>query len=136
MGNAQLRYEADVQDVIRLCPAYLRDAGYYTTNNAKTDYNLSPTKGRMAAAWDESSEKASYKNRKPGQPFFAVYNSSISHESKIHEPLDTLMHDPARVPIPPYHPRTTEMEHDWAQYYDQITEMDAWVGQVDRKSVV
>src|SRR3546814_3023833 len=96
MGNAQLRYEADVQDVIRLCPAYLRDAGYYTTNNAKTDYNLSPTKARMAAAWDESSEKASYKNRKPGQPFFAVYNSSISHESKIHKPLDTLMHDPDR----------------------------------------
>src|SRR5690606_9080679 len=53
---------------------------------------------------------------------------AISHESSIHTPLDTLMHDPKQVPIPAYHPRTPEMKHDWAQYYDRITQMDTWVG--------
>src|SRR5690606_17740678 len=65
-----------------------------------------------------------------GQPFFAVFNTGISHESCLHVPLDTLMHSPDRVPIPAYHPRTPEMAHDWAQYYDCITRMDAWVGSI------
>lgn len=128
MGTEHMRSQYPLPDLIRLFPEYLREAGYYTTNNAKTDYNLSPLEGRMEAAWDESSNKATYKNRKPGQPFFAVFNTAISHESSIHTPLDTLMHDPKQVPIPAYHPRTPEMKHDWAQYYDRITQMDTWVG--------
>src|SRR5690606_37543168 len=117
-------------DLVRLFPEYLRAAGYYTTNNAKTDYNLSPLESRMEAAWDESSNSATYKNRKPGQPFFAVFNTAISHESSLHTQLDTLMHDPERVPIPAYHPRTPEMKHDWAQYYGRINQMDTWVGTI------
>ncbi len=130
MGTEHMRSEYPIPDVIRLFPEYLRGAGYYTTNNAKTDYNLSPLEHRMDAAWDESSNKATYKNRKPDQPFFAVFNTAISHESSIHTRLDTLMHDPERVPIPAYHPRTPEMKHDWAQYYDRITQMDTWVGEI------
>ena len=38
------------------------------------------------------------------------------------------MHDPAKARIPAYHPDTPEVRHDWAQYYDRITEMDALVG--------
>ena len=51
---------------LRMFPAYLRDAGYYTTNNSKKDYNAVQGKG----VWDESSSKATWRNRKPGQPFF------------------------------------------------------------------
>lgn len=128
MGTEHMRSQYPLPDVIRLFPEYLREAGYYTTNNAKTDYNLSPLEGRMNAAWDESSNKATYKSRKPDQPFFAVFNTAISHESSIHTRLDTLMHHPEWVPIPAYHPPTPEMKHDWAQYYDRITQMDTWVG--------
>lgn len=128
MGTEHMRSQYPIPDLIRLFPEYLREVGYYTTNNAKTDYNLSPLEGRMDAAWDESSNKATYKNRKPDQPFFAVFNTAISHESSIHTQLDTLMHDPEQVSIPAYHPRTSEMKHDWAQYYDRITQMDTWVG--------
>lgn len=130
MGTEHMRSQYPIPDRIRLFPEYLRKVGYYTTNNAKTDYNLSPLEERMDAAWDESSNKATYKNRKPGQPFFAVFNTAISHESSIHTPLDTLMHDPGQVPIPAYHPPTPEMKHDWAQYYDRITQMDTWVGRI------
>lgn len=130
MGTENMRSQYPVPEFIRLFPEFLKKAGYYTTNNAKTDYNLSPLEKRMKDAWDDSSPKATYKNRKQGQPFFAVFNTGISHESSIHTPLDTLMHNPKQVPIPPYHPRTSQMEHDWAQYYDRIAQMDAWVGKM------
>lgn len=129
MGTENMRSWYVVPNFIKLFPAYLKQAGYYTTNNKKTDYNLLPLTHRILEAWDESSENATYKNRSANQPFFAVFNTEISHERFIHTPLKTLQHNPKQAPIPLYHPRTPEMEHDWAQYYDKITEMDTWVGQ-------
>ena len=63
----------------KMFPQLLREAGYYTSNNVKEDYNLPKT----PAVWDESSNRAHYKNRAAGQPFFAVFNSTKSHESQI-----------------------------------------------------
>src|SRR5688572_13224844 len=68
------------QSPMRGFPAYLRDAGYYCTNNAKTDYNAPID---MRATWDASGKQAHYRNRKPGQPFFAVFNHEVTHESSI-----------------------------------------------------
>ncbi len=128
-GNQHMRSTYKKSDVVRFFPKYLRDAGYYCTNNAKRDYNIleEQTKG----IWDESSKTAHYKNRKTGQPFFAVFNCEISHESSIHKsiPVEDLRHDPAKVKLPPYHPDTPEMRHDWAQYYDKIEDMDNWLGE-------
>jgi uncharacterized sulfatase len=104
----------------KMYPELLREAGYYCTNNAKEDYNLE----KSPQTWDESSKKASYMNRKPGQPFFAVYNHEITHESQIRRPGHTLVHDPAKAILPAYHPDTPEARHDWAQYADNITTMD------------
>ncbi len=129
-GNSHMRSQNPKSEIIKPYPLYLREAGYYCTNNVKEDYNLpaEQTKG----IWDESSNKAHYKNRKPGQPFFAVFNSTISHESSVHRrtPLEELRHDPAKVKLPPYHPDTPDMRHDWAQYYDKIEDMDAWIGTI------
>ena len=60
-------------------PGYLRDAGYYCTNNAKEDYNLEKPPG----TWDESSKDAHWRKRGAGQPFFSVFNDEITHESQI-----------------------------------------------------
>ena len=128
LGTEHMRSSYPVPDFVRFYPAYLKEAGYYCTNNVKKDYNTID----QPEVWDESSREATYKNREPGQPFFAIFNFTTSHESSIHSfiPNDSLMHDPETVPIPPYHPRTPEMEHDWAQYYDRVQQMDAQVGQV------
>lgn len=128
MGTEHMRSQYAVPGFIHLFPEYLRQAGYYTVNKAKTDYNMSPLEDRMEAAWDESSLHASYKHRKPGQPFFAMLNSSITHESAIHGPKDALPQALEKVPVPPYHPGTPEMEHDWARYYERVSKMDQWVG--------
>lgn len=127
-GNQHMRSEYTKSKVIRYFPEFLREAGYYCTNNSKTDYNINPEQTRNI--WDESGNSAHYKNRPLGQPFFAVFNTGISHESSIHEsiPAIELRHSPEQVPIPPYHPDTPDIRHDWAQYYDNIEGMDAWVG--------
>lgn len=124
LGAEHMRSMVKLPKDILLYPQYLREAGYYCTNNSKEDYNVEKT-GKV---WDDSSRKAHWKNRKPGQPFFAIFNHTISHESKIRNRPHTLIHDPAKVRIPAYHPDTPEVRHDWAQYYDRITEMDALVG--------
>ena len=126
MGTQHMRSSNAIPEFIKFFPRYLREAGYYCTNNVKKDYNTFD----QEEAWDESSDTATYHNRPAGKPFFSVFNFTTSHESSIHEPINRLMHDPEKVPIPAYHPRTPEMEHDWAQYYDKVTMMDAQVGKV------
>ncbi len=111
-------------------PALMKKAGYYCTNNAKEDYNFDKRDTR--GIWDESSRKAHYRNRKPGQPFLAVFNFNVSHESSIHKsiPSDKLRHKPEDVKLPPYHPDTKEMRHDWAQYYDKVEDLDTQIGRM------
>jgi uncharacterized sulfatase len=108
----------------KMFPQYLREAGYYCTNNSKEDYNLAKP-GRV---WDESSARAHWKNRKAGQPFFAVFNSTKSHESQVRKRPHRAVHDPARVRVPAYHPDTPEVRRDWAQYHDQVSAVDADAG--------
>ncbi len=119
-GAEHMRSMVRLPPGMRMFPQDLREAGYYCTNNAKEDYNLR----KPGPVWDESSARAHWKNRKPGQPFFAVFNLLITHESQIRTRPHTLVHDPARAPLPAYHPDTPEVRHDWAQYYDNITTMD------------
>jgi arylsulfatase A-like enzyme len=125
LGIEEMRSNYPIPDYIKFFPDYLRKAGYYTTNNAKEDYNTS----RRKNVWNESSGKATYKNRKPGQPFFAVFNLGVTHESSIgiHGSYENLEHDPEKVVIPPYLPATPEMKKDFALYYDKIEKMDKQV---------
>jgi len=126
-GSEHMRSQTALPATMKLFPAYLRDAGYYCTNNSKEDYNL--VKGDDV--WDESSGKSHWKKRGDGQPFFAVFNSTISHESQIRNaiPEENRIHDPAKVRVPAYHPDTPEVRKDWAQYHDRITMMDAQLGE-------
>lgn len=125
LGTEQMRSDYPIPDFIQFYPEYLRQAGYYTTNNGKEDYNTL----RRRNVWNESSEKATYKNREPGQPFFAVFNLGITHESSIgvHKSPGKLIHDPEKVVVPPYLPVTPEMKNDFALYYDKIEMMDKQV---------
>jgi len=125
-GSEHMRSMATLPSDFKMYPKYLREIGYYCTNNSKEDYNLEKGEG----VWDDSSRKAHWKNRKPGQPFFSIFNYTISHESKIRNKIEpeNKIHDPAKVPVPAYHPDVAESRKDWAQYYDRITMMDAEVG--------
>jgi len=127
-GNHNMRSHYSKSEKIKTYPEYLREAGYFCTNNSKTDYNTNSIKPNEI--WDESGKEAHYKNRPNEKPFFAIFNSTISHESSIFKwkPNEKLRHSPEEVFIPPYHPKTDEMKHDWAQYYDKVEDMDSWIG--------
>lgn len=132
IGTMHMRSRGVPPPEVRCFPEYLRAAGYYCTNNSKTDYNFeSPV-----TAWDECSTRAHWRSRpSPETPFFAVFNLLVTHESQIRVPDDIYernmqgvpageRHDPARAPIPPYYPDTPAVRKDWARYSDNITAMD------------
>ena len=121
-----MRAQGKISSWLKGFPAYLRKAGYYTLNNAKTDYN-SPI--NMKEAWDASNKTAHWRKRPdPKQPFFCVFNHEVTHESCLFPveelKLDFPALDPAKVRIPPYQPDTPEMRADWARYYNHMTLMD------------
>ena len=128
-GQQHHRSQYKKSDIIRTYPEFFREAGYYCTNNAKEDYSIPSSQTR--GIWDESSKQAHYKNRQPGQPFFAVFNCELTHESSQFKqiPTEKLRHDPKKVTLPPYHPDMEDFRHDWAQWYDKMEDMDAWVGE-------
>ncbi|WP_435011267.1 sulfatase-like hydrolase/transferase [Tundrisphaera lichenicola] len=123
-GAEHMRSLVPYPSGLKMFPQLLREAGYYCTNNAKEDYNLAKP-GRV---WDASSKSAHWRNRPSGRPFFAVFNSEKSHESKIRTPPPIPGHDPAGVRVPAYHPDTPEVRADWARYHDGVTDADADAG--------
>ena len=123
-GGQHMRSMVGFPKAFQFYPRFLRDKGYYCTNNSKEDYNLSSDdKG-----WSASNNKAHYRDREPGQPFFAIFNSTVSHESKIRVRPHEQVHDPKGVRVPAYHPDNEDTRRDWAQYYDIVTRADAIAG--------
>lgn len=119
-------YEATPPPEARCFPEYLRSAGYYCTNNSKTDYQFRPP----VSAWDDSSSSAHWRNRPEGVPFFSVFNFTVTHESGTFEGRSPPVADPETVTLPPYYPDTPVVRRDLARHYDNIAVMDRLVGGV------
>lgn len=128
IGTHQMRSRPQLPASIPAYPKLFRGAGYYCTNNVKTDYNSSYEGDRTL--WDESSRKAHYRNRAESQPFFAVFNNTLSHESQLDGlPADFQTRvDPAEIELPPFHPDLPEMRRAWARLHELIARLDDWVG--------
>ncbi|MFP4173428.1 MAG: sulfatase-like hydrolase/transferase, partial [Candidatus Hydrogenedentota bacterium] len=107
LGGQHMRSMVGMPDFMRMYPQFLRDAGYYCTNNSKEDYNVR----KPGDVWHDSGH---YEDREEGQPFFAIFNNGQTHESRIRNRTDLPHHDPDEAPIPPYHPDTPEVRRDWA----------------------
>ncbi|GAK98042.1 choline-sulfatase [Nonlabens tegetincola] len=75
-------YEAVPPAGVKMISELLREAGYYCSNNYKTDYQFKAP----VTAWDESSPYAHWRNREKGQPFFSIFNFTVTHESGLFEP--------------------------------------------------
>ncbi len=123
-GGLHMRSMVSLPEGFKMYPQFLREAGYYCTNNSKTDYNLR----EPGKVWDESSGQAHWRKRAEGQPFFAIFNSTKSHESQIRTRPHVQITRPGDVRVPAYHPDTPEVRQDWAQYYDKVSEADADAG--------
>ena len=131
LGSLPMRCRATPPPFLVGFPNLLRQAGYYCTNNAKTDYNLAPG---FDAGWHESSRKAHWRNRPdPGRPFFAVFNLGVTHESglfgdtptKVRQSLpEPLRTDPAKVVVPRFYPDTPVIREALAHRRDLAAALD------------
>lgn len=121
------QYSAVIPEEVKCFPEYLRAAGYYCTNNQKTDYQFAAP----VTAWDENNSKAHWRNKSAGKPFFAVFNLDDTHESKLwkNESLPLTV-NPASVPVPPYLPDNISSRQTIARSYSNIEIMDGKVGEI------
>jgi arylsulfatase A-like enzyme len=137
IGTHHMRSDAKLPAWLKPFPIFLRSAGYYCTNNSKTDYQF--TQPAPDEIWDESSGRAHWRNGPPDKPFFAVFNFTGCHESgiastsKYREVTQGLTADQRQDPnrlttLPPYIPDTPVAREDWKRNYELITAMDAWAG--------
>ncbi|HEX6227433.1 MAG TPA: sulfatase [Chryseolinea sp.] len=121
-------YSAVVPEHVKCFPEYLRANGYYCSNNSKEDYQFEapPT------AWDESSNTAHWRNRKKKeQPFFAVFNLMVTHESQVWARAgEPLLVDPKDVQVPPYYPDVPEVRMDMARHLSNVMVMDQQAGEI------
>ena len=121
-------YSAVVPHYVRCFTEYLRAAGYYCTNNVKTDYQFDPP----LTAWDDLSTTAHWRNRPdPDQPFFAVYNPTRTHESGMWaDKTPEINFDPADMQLPPYLPDTPKVREAMARMYTNIEHNDRYLGEL------
>lgn len=135
IGSHFMRCQIERPAEVRCFPEYLREAGYYTTNNVKTDYNFAVPKG----AWDAVSRQAHWRGRPSGKPFFAVFNTETSHESRIRAtgaeharitPHVTRRVDRRRIQVPPYWPDTEAVREQMANFYECVSEVDYEAGRL------
>jgi len=118
-------------------PRLLREAGWWCSNNSKTDYNLAPS---FDAGWNASSRTAHWRNRpRPDQPFFAVFNLTVTHESSLFGDKPEAVRrglpvaartDPADVRVPPWYPDTPAIRTSLAQRLDLAAALDVDVGRI------
>ena len=119
---------------VRMITDYFREAGYYTVNDHqsglggrnKTDFNFAHGKPFDGSDW---------RDREPGQPFYAQVNIFEPHRGRppdawaftesIENPTD-----PDTVSPPAYYPQDEVSRADWAGYLDAVRILDEKVGRV------
>ncbi len=137
MGTNQMRSANLLPTGVKGFPSYLREVGYYTTNNVKTDYNCAENTRLIEESWDLSAADAHWRGKEGDQPFFAVFNDMTTHQSRtgvwpyaafqqhIQSQLSAdQISDPADVPLPPYYPDTEAVRRTVARFYDCVEVMD------------
>lgn len=115
-----MRAEARFPKNFRTYPELLRAAGYFCTNDSKTDYNCDVD---PKAIWDVHGGSGHWRGRPAGAPFMAVFNDETSHESRIFRPTPGRV-TPDQITLPPYLPDTPGIRQDYASYYNLIERMD------------
>ena len=126
-GRNVPQYSVVLPEQIKCFTEYLREAGFYTTNNQKCDYQFNCP----LTAWDEVSNNATYLNCPDGMPFFSVFNMEVTHESRIWlKKDDPMLADSSLVRVPAYYPDIPVVRKDISRKYSNIIELDAQVGKM------
>lgn len=143
LGTGNHRSNYSIPEWVKGFPFYMKQNGYYVTNNSKTDYNVADEKGFIAEAWDESSGKAGWWNREEGSPFFSVFNFNESHQSRtmtnpyewyLNEVLEKLPQEERigenEFDMPPFYRDSPDMRKQMARVYNSLKLTDNRIGEL------
>ena len=115
-------------DGIRILPALLQQAGYFTGNMAKTHFGPNGERQFQWYSPETDSVLPAFLDSAGTRPFFLWVGF---HEP--HRPYDSTVakvHAPARVALTPYLADTPETRADLARYYDATARMDGKIGRM------
>jgi len=127
-------------DSVKTLPERFREAGYFTFNQGKDDYNFWYDREDLYAGeyvthplyGKSGKRKVGWKDRAPGQSWFGqiqMYGGkeiySRTFKDKVKTPVDRNSFD-----VPPYYPDHELIREDWAQHLDSIQLTDEKVGQI------
>ncbi|EAQ81084.1 sulfatase family protein [Blastopirellula marina] len=108
---------------IRPVPHLFADAGYFTClMSSKTDCNFLPDSRK------ELFQGRDWKERKPGQPFFARISFGGTHRPWKRDPQRPI--EIEDVELPPYYADTPFIRRDWANGLEQMQLVDREVGAI------
>lgn len=135
MGTHPMRSRYNIpHGIIRYYPDLLKEAGYYVSNGAKTDYNIG---GREDLdCWDDADKSKgedldiNWDALSHDKPFFKVVNFIASHESRAQGNVDNTICHPDSIELRSYHPDVPDMRKTYAKYHDAVKRMDTKVGEV------
>lgn len=135
IGSHHMRTTGQKPEGFKFFPQYLREAGYYCTNNSKEDYNM---EYKSEEIWNDSNKEAHWRNRKnKNQPFFSIFNYVGTHESCVNREDKHLTFtkdlkadqfiSPDDIDLPVYYPDNPVTRKLWARYYSNISSLDLYV---------
>lgn len=109
--------------------AYFRERGYFVSNGSsgnpevsgKTDYNFAHNPKQLY-------EGSDWRQRAPGQPFFAQIQIKYPHRPFNRDTIHPV--DPDQVALPPNYPNTPLARKDWALYLETVQLVDQHVGNI------
>jgi arylsulfatase A-like enzyme len=125
---------------VKTLPELFRQAGYFTFNQGKDDYNFWYDRESLYSGeytthklYGKSGKRnIGWKDRQPGQPFFGqIQLSGGKHiyrkdfKDKVQNPVDRQAFD-----LPPYYPDHQEVREDWAKHIDSVKITDEEVGAI------
>ncbi|WP_269522386.1 sulfatase family protein [Coraliomargarita parva] len=121
-------YSPVVPPHVKCFSEYFRAAGYFCSNNEKTDYQFETP----LTAWDDWGESAHWRNRPDlDQPFFAVFNPGRTHESGMWEgKTSDEEFDLDSIVVPPYLADTMEVRKSLSRMYSNIERSDQEFGEL------
>ena len=135
LGTHHMRCRAQLPEKIRPFTQYLREAGYYCTNNSKRIISSARPKTLGISPMVKPIGAVA-----KGSAVFAVFNFTGCHESGIanegkYKAVTQALPEKHRqaagkLPLPPYYPDTPVVREDWKRNYELITAMDAWAGRL------